>query len=236
MPTMSGGKFVAQFLHAYETRAIFFVPNMLSRALAAMEEMPIRRVLAHAEKAAAYMADGYARVSRKPGICASQAIGASNLAAGLRDAYLGHSPVIAMTGGGYPHQKHRKPYQEIRDYPVFDNLTKANFQVDQVQRLPDLMRLAFREATSGTPGPVHLELAGLRGNIEDDLADLELIEEPIYRRVPAHRPAPEHDRVREAVHLLAAAKRPVIIAGGGTRWAEAHTELLALAGKMNIPV
>jgi acetolactate synthase-1/2/3 large subunit len=236
VPKMTGGKFVAEFLNAYGVEAIFFVPNILSRALASMEDMPIRRVLAHSEKAAVYMADGYARVSRKPGICASQAIGASNTAAGLRDAFLAHSPVISMTGGGFPEQKHKKPYQEIADYPVFEPLTKANFQVDQVQRLPDLMRQAFREAVSGAPGPVNLQLAGLRGNIEDHIAELELIVEPEYSRVPAHRPEPEREQIRKALAVLQAAQKPVVIAGGGVRWSGAGKEVLALAEKLGIPI
>src|ERR1035437_8965561 len=103
---------------------------MLSRALAAMDNMAIKRVLTHGEKAAAYMADGYARASGRPGICAAQAVGAANLAAGLRDAYMGHSPIIAFTGGRLSHQKHKGNYQEVDDYPTFKELTKANFQVD----------------------------------------------------------------------------------------------------------
>lgn len=236
MPKMTGGKFIAEFLNRYGVEAMFFVPNILSRTLASMEDMPIRRVLTHGEKAAAYMADGYARVSGKPGICAAQAIGASNMAAGLRDAFLAHSPVISMTGGSFPHQKHKKPYQEIADYPVFEPLTKANFQVDQVQRLPDLLRQAFREAVSGTPGPVNLQLAGLRGNIEDETADLELIVENQYSRVPAHRPAPEPEQVRKVLALLHDAERPVIIAGGGARWSGAGAEILALAEKLSLPL
>src|SRR5258707_1341210 len=95
---------------------------MLSRALAEMDNMPIKRVLTHGEKAAAYMADGYARASGRPGICAAQAVGAANLAAGLRDAYMGHSPVIALTGGRWGHQKHKINYQEMDDFPM---LTEA---------------------------------------------------------------------------------------------------------------
>src|SRR5262249_6820629 len=79
----------------------------------------IKRLHVHGEKAAAYMADGYARASGKPGICAAQVIGALNLAAGLRDAWLAHSPVIAMTGGRDPKTKFRKVYQEIDDVPAF---------------------------------------------------------------------------------------------------------------------
>src|SRR5207244_1290519 len=77
-------------------------------------------------KSAAYMADGYARASGKPGVCMAQVIGALNLAAGLRDAWLAHSPVIAMTGGRDPSSKFRKVYQEVDDVPAFEPVTKFN--------------------------------------------------------------------------------------------------------------
>ncbi|MBZ5660935.1 MAG: thiamine pyrophosphate-binding protein [Acidobacteriia bacterium] len=236
MAKMTGGEFVAKFLNAQGVGAIFFVPTMLSRALAAMDDMPIKRVLTHGEKAAAYMADGYARASKRPGICAAQAVGAANLAAGLRDAYMAHSPVIALTGGRFGHQKYKVNYQECDDYPTFHQMTKANFEVDSAGRLPDLLRQAFREATTGTPGPVNLLIAGKEGDIEADSADLELIAEEMYTRVPAHRPAPEAARVAEALRILKAAERPVIVVGGGARWSGAGAEVLKLAEKLSIPV
>jgi acetolactate synthase-1/2/3 large subunit len=233
---ITGGQYIANFLQAYGVRAVFFVPTILSRALASMDEMPIQRVLTHGEKAAAYMADGYARASGRPGVCASQAVGAANLAAGLRDPFLAHSPVIAFTGGRRSQQKHKGAYQENDDYPMFTPVTKANFQVDIVGRLPDLMRQAFREATSDTPGPVNLLLAGNHGNIEEDSADLELVVEEQFSCVPAFRPAPERERVKEALRYLREAERPVIVVGGGARWSGAGAELLKVAETLQIPV
>ena len=99
----------------------------------------------------------------KPGICMAQVIGALNLAAGLRDAWLAHSPVIAMTGGREPKNKFRKVYQEVDDVPAFEPVTKFNATVDDVARFPDMVRQAFRVATSGTPGPVHLQFRGNEG-------------------------------------------------------------------------
>jgi len=232
----TGGRFIADFLNAQGVSALFFVPTMLSRALAEMDNMPIKRVLTHGEKAAAYMADGYARASGRPGICAAQAVGAANLAAGLRDAYMGHSPVIAFTGGRFGHQKHRINYQEMDDFPMFTQVTKANFQVDTVDRLPDLMRQAFREATSGTPAPVNLLLAGKEGDIEHEVADLKLIVEEATARAPAYRPAPETARIAEAARVLKKAERPVIVMGGGVRWSGAASEVLKLAKILSIPV
>lgn len=201
-----------------------------------MDDMPIKRVLTHGEKAAAYMADGYARVSGRPGICAAQAIGGTNLAAGLRDAFLGHSPVISMTGGRLPEQKHKHNYQEIDDYPIFSQVTKANFQVDVASRLPDLMRQAFREATSGTPGPVNLLIAGKETDIENDTADLPLVVEQQFARVPAHRPLPERRRIQEALRLLKEAQRPAMVVGGGAKWSGARAEILKFAEAQSIPV
>ncbi len=236
MAKITGGRFIAEFLNAQGVTAFFFVPTMLSRALAEMDNMPIKRVLTHGEKAAAYMADGYARASGRPGICAAQAVGAANLAAGLRDAYMGHSPVIALTGGRWGHQKHKINYQEMDDYPIFSQVTKANFQADTVGRIPDLLRQAFREATSGTPAPVNILFAGKEGDIEHEEADLKLIAEERFMQVPAYRPAPEAASVKEAAQMLKKAQRPVIVVGGGARLSGAGPEILKLAKTLSIPV
>ena len=236
MAKITGGRFIAEFLNAQGVTAFFFVPTMLSRALAEMDDMPIKRVLTHGEKAAAYMADGYARASGRPGICAAQAVGAANLAAGLRDAYMGHSPVIALTGGRFGHQKHKINYQEMDDFPIFNQVTKANYQVDTVGRLPDLLRQAFREATSGTPAPVNLLFAGKEGDIEHEEADLKLIADEATAQVPAFRPAPETARVAQAARLLKKAQRPVIVVGGGARLSGAGPEILKLAKTLSIPL
>ena len=151
---MSGAECLADMLKGYGVTHVFHVPAVLRRTFAEMESRTdIKRLHVHGEKSAAYMADGYARASGKPGICMAQVIGALNLAAGLRDAWLAHSPVIAMTGGRDPKTKFRKVYQEIDDVPAFEPVTKFNATVDDVARFPDMVRQAFRVATSGTPGP-----------------------------------------------------------------------------------
>ncbi len=236
MAKTTAAKYVAEFLRAYGVTAFFFVPTVLSRALAAMDDMPIKRVLTHGEKAAAYMADGYARACGRPGVCAAQAIGAANLAAGLRDPFMAHSPVIAVTGGRLPQQKHKFNYQEIDDYPLFNQVTKANFQVDVVGRLPDLLRQAFREATSGAPGPVHLQLAGKEADIERESIDAELIVEKTYAVVPAHRPSPERELVQRALSQLKKAERPVMVVGGGAKWSGAREEIVKMAEVLALPV
>jgi len=189
---MSGAECLADMLKGYGVTHIFHVPAVLRKTMAAMESRTeIKRLHVHGEKAAAYMADGYARASGKPGVCAAQVIGALNLAAGLRDPWLAHSPVIAMTGGREPKTKFRKVYQEIDDLPAFEPVTKFNAAIDDVSRFPDMVRQAFRVATSGTPGPVHLQFRGNEGQIDADEAEMEPLCEPQFARVPPYRPAAE---------------------------------------------
>jgi acetolactate synthase-1/2/3 large subunit len=236
MALMTGSRFFAETMHAYEVTHIFFVPTMLLPAMAEMEDMNIRRVVTHGEKAAAYMADGYARASRKPGICMAQNIGAANLAAGLRDAYMACSPVIAITGGPDSESRYRHSYQEIEDFSMFDPVTKFNARVDKLGRLPDLLRQAFREATSGAPRPVHLEMKGSHGQVIEEEGNFELIVEARHKQYPAFRPGPETDRIGETVTALSRAERPVIVAGGGVAASQAASEVVELAELLSIPV
>ena len=234
---MTGAECLAEMLNGYGVTHVFMVPAVLRRTFVEMERRgTIKRIHTHGEKSAAYMADGYARVSRKPGICMAQVIGALNLAAGLRDAWLAHSPVIAFTGGREPKTKFRKVYQEIDDMPAFEPVTKFNATVDDVTRFPDMVRQAFRSAVSGTPGPVHLQFRGNEGQIDLEEAELEPLVEATFARVPPFRPEPDRESVQAAVKLLQEAARPVIVAGGGVRASGAAAALVALAEALQIPV
>ena len=234
---MTGAECLAEMLKDYGVTHVFMVPAVLRRTFAEMERRTnIARVHTHGEKSAAYMADGYARASGKPGICMAQVIGALNLAAGLRDAWLAHSPVIAMTGGREAKTKFRKVYQEIDDVPAFEPVTKFNATIDDVSRFPDMVRQAFRTAVSGTPGPVHLQFRGNEGQVDAEEADMEPLAEPRFARVPPFRPEPDEASVRAALHCLEHAEHPVIVAGGGVRASGAQAELVALAEALQIPV
>jgi acetolactate synthase-1/2/3 large subunit len=234
---MTGAECLAAMLKGYEVTHVFHVPAVLRKTFAMMESRTaIKRLHVHGEKAAAYMADGYARASGKPGICMAQVIGALNLAAGLRDAWLAHSPVIAMTGGREPRTKFRKVYQEIDDLPGFEPVTKFNATVDDVSRFPDMVRQAFRVAVSGTPGPVHLQFRGNEGQVDAEEAELEPLVEPQFQQVPPFRPQPDGASTLAALARLQEAKRPVIVAGGGVRASGAAPELIALAETLQIPV
>src|SRR5665647_1002240 len=234
---MTGAECLADMLAGYGVTHVFMVPAVLRRTFAEMERRTkIARVHCHGEKSAAYMADGYARASGRPGICMAQVIGALNLAACLRDAYLAHSPVIAMTGGRDPKTKFRKVYQEVDDVPAFEPVTKFNATIDEVARIPDLVRQAFRVATSGTPGPVHLQFRGNEGQVDADEAEMEALVEAQFARVPPFRPEPEAAHVKAALDLLQKAERPIFVVGGGARASGAGPELVALAQALQIPV
>ena len=237
MPMMTGGRFMAETLHGYGVTHVFFVPVIIQRAMLEMEKLGIKRILTHGEKAAAYMADGYARASHKPGVCAAQNVGAANLAAGLQDPFLAGSPVLAITGRKPRISQHRNSYQEVDHLRPFSAVTKYSVPVDSAEQLPFLLRQALREATSGAPGPVHLDLEGTSGNIVmEGEADLEVIIEENFTRVPAYRPEPEAAMVRAAAQVLSAAQRPVIVAGGGVTASGAQQEVVQLAEMMSIPV
>jgi len=237
MPKITGAQCLADMLAGYGVSHVFMVPAVLRRTLAEMERRTkIKRIHTHGEKSAAYMADGYARASGRPGLCMAQVIGALNLAAGLRDAHLAHSPVIALTGGREPKTKFRKVYQEVDDVPAFEPVTKFNATVDDVSRFPDMLRQAFRVAVSGTPGPVHLQFRGNEGQIDAEEAEMEPLVEPQFDRVPPFRPEPDAKSVLAALKWLQDAERPVIVAGGGVRASGAKRELVALAEKLSIPV
>src|SRR5262249_49586165 len=112
------------------------------------------------------------RASRRPGICLAQTIGSANLPVGLRDAYMACSPVTARPGGLTAPARYRHTYQEIEDFPMWEQVTKATSHVDALERFPDLLRQAFRAATSAAPGPVHLEMAGTHAQVLEGEAEL----------------------------------------------------------------
>jgi acetolactate synthase-1/2/3 large subunit len=237
MVKMTGAQVLADMLQGYGVTHVFMVPAVLRRTFAEMERRTqIQRIHCHGEKAAAYMADGYARASGKPGVCMAQVVGALNLAAGLRDAWLAHSPVIAFTGGRDAKSKFRKVYQEVDDVPAFEPVTKWNATIDAAERIPDMVRQAFRAAVSGAPGPVHLQFRGNEGQIDQEEIEAEPFWESQFAQVPPFRPEPDAANVRAVLALLQQAQKPIFVAGGGVRASGASRELVALAEKLQIPV
>jgi len=237
MSKMTGARFLAETVHGYGITHVFFMPYIAPRSLMEMEKLGIKRIQTHGEKAAAYMADAYARVNHRPSLCMAQSVGALNLAAGLQDAYLACAPVVALTGRENQINQRRHAYQEVDHVNPFSAVTKYSGFVATPEQLPVYLRQAFRSATSGTPGPVHLDLEGLAGQmVVDREADLEIVIEEPFTQLPPFRPEAELEKVVEALQLLTTAKRPIIVAGGGVTASGARDELVSLAEKLSIPV
>ena len=162
---MNGAEWLARALAGTGMSHVFFVESTLRRTLLHLSDLGVRPILAHSEKAAAYMADGYARVAGRPGVCLAQSVGAANLAAGLQDAWLGRSPVLAFSGRKEPSLQHRNAYQEIPHAPLFAAVTKFSSPVEATADLPRLVRYAWRAALAETPRPTHLDVNGVQGEV-----------------------------------------------------------------------
>ena len=237
MRKMTGARFLSEFLERSEVTHVFWVPAVLMQMLRDMEKSNrISRVFAHSEKGAVYMADGYARASGRPGVCFAQKIGAANLAAALKDPYLACSPIIAITGGADARYENRSVYQQVDDAAMFIPVTKSQSHISSVETLPEVMRQAFRVATTGTPGPAYVEVAGHFAEIELEEGELELIIEERFHSIPAFRPVADACSITQALTTLYSADRPVFVAGGGVRSSGAGSELLQLAEQLNIPI
>ncbi len=234
---IKGAEFMAATLKGYGATHVFLVEAMLRKTMVELEKLGVKRVVAHSEKAAAYMADGYARASRTVGVCLAQSVGAANLASGLQDAFLANAPVLAITGQKPPLFQHRNAYQEIRHEPLFEPVTKYNVTVTEPGQLPLYLRQAYREATTGCPGPVHIDMPNNLGLVIDNsIITEEPLVEKTFTRVPAFRLQPDPEAVAAAAKALAAAKRPVIVAGGGVITSQAAAQVTALAELLDIPV
>jgi len=236
--SVSGAEFIASYISSWGIDHVFFVDAILRETLVELEKHGTRRILAHSEKAAAYMADGYARASGKPGVCMAQSVGAANLASGLQDAYLNRTPVIAMTGRKNAIYQQRNAYQELPHASMYGAVTKFHGDVGTIEQLPYLLPQAFREAMRGTSRPTHLDFDGYRG------ADLEsarlTLAEDVYRQFldhaePAALEAPDAD-VAKAAALIAAAERPMLVLGVGAGGPGIGDAVRSFADTLSIPV
>ncbi len=235
--TINGAQWLARALAGTGMTHVFFVESVMRRTLMEFEDLGVTRILAHSEKAAAYMADGYARIAGKPGVCMAQSVGAANLASGLQDPYLGRSPVVALTGRKEPSFQHRNSYQEIAHAPLFAAVTKFSSPVDSTAELPRLLRHAWRAALADTPRPTHLDFCGLQGDvIELGQTSEPTVIDPEARQIPAHRPVADENDIERAAAALTEARRVAIVAGDGALASQAGPEVLALAEALAAPI
>ena len=196
----------------------------------------ITHILTRDERHAGYMADGYARVTGKPGVCEGPSGGgATYILPGVVEAHESSIPILAITTDVATTSRGKYPLTELDQQALFQPLTKWNTSLDNAQRLPAMVRKAFRAMTTGTPGAVHLALPfdTQKAPVNPD----EIWAEERHHRFPADpRMAPDPDTVSAAADALLAAKRAVIVCGGGPVIAGAEAELLHLAKLLNLPV
>lgn len=234
---MTGARYAAETFKTYGVTHVFFMDAFYRRTLYELARLGITRILPHSEKAAAYMADGYARASGRVGVCFCQSVGTANLAAGLQDAYLHRAPVVALTGRKPPMFRQRNAYQELDHAPLYAPVTKYQASVEIPEEYPLFIAQAFREATAGTPRPVHLDIPGLRGDfLEAAEFDGPPVVDARHGRFPARRQLPAADEIAEAAKAIAAAKRPVLVCGAGAAISGAGAEILKLAEALEAPI
>lgn len=216
MTKLKGYEYIGETLKANGTTHVFYEELAFFYSTKELRKYGITPVLAHSEEAAGYMADGYARASNKLGVCMSQSIGAANLAASVHDAWLGNTPVLALTGFKHDNAYLKGGYQESNHRAHFSGVTKYNETTYDAQQLPFLLSQAIREATTGKPRPVHLDVIGYAGEVAEKAEmNTEFVPEPLFGSIPAFRPAADPEAVKEAARMINEAERPVIVAGRG---------------------
>jgi len=233
MARITGARAVVEVLREENIRHMFHLPG--SQIIDILDEIyksPIRAIMTRHEQGAAFMADGYARATRGVGVCmATVGPGAVNLVSGIAASYKASIPVLAITG--LHHQKilEKDSFHEMDQVGVFRPITKWSASINQPEKVPEMLRKAFRVALTGRKGPVHLAIPS---NISEEELDFKESEPSKYRA--AIPPTCPEEFVDEVANLLQHAKFPVILAGGEILWSRAGKDLVQLAERLDIPV
>jgi acetolactate synthase I/II/III large subunit len=199
----------------------------------ALVDAKIRHILVRHEQSAAHMADGYARIKRKAGVCfATSGPGATNLITGIATAYADSSPIVAVTGQVPLEMIGKDAFQETDIIGIANPCTKYTFQPRKAIEIPETVKKGFYIAESGRPGPVLIDIPK---DVQQDVQDIEF---PDLIKVRGYNPAIESDlsTIGRATELLLAARRPIIMSGGGVNLSGAFSELEVLAELLLAPV
>ncbi len=200
-----------------------------------IEKAGIKTIMCRNEKSATNMADGYARITKKPTVCYGQhGAAAMILASMLYEPMAAHSPVIALTGATPTKAKDQWTYQECYEMPSFQSTCKFNVDVTDINRLAEYMRTAIQIAVTGCPGPCHINMHQDMWNVEAEMP--EVYGDKNFLTFPPFRTRPEQGKVVEAAELLAKAERPVLVCGTGVHLSGAYDELREVAELLSIPV
>ena len=238
---LTGGQIVARSLKEYGVTHVAGIPGhgiwtLLDAFLQPGSELPFIQVM-H-EQSALHMADGYFRASGRP-MAAATSIGpgATNTIIGLATCYADSTAAFLVSGGPATHMRGHGVLQELERYHtnnfprVVEPVTKRHWEAGRVDELPFIMHRAFNTMLTGRPGPVNVEVPM---DIQAETADVSI--HPLNERLATGRSRPDMGDVERALRLLAGARRPVIVAGGGVILSDASRELVELAEKLGAPV
>ena len=233
MATITGSEVLAQALRSQGVDTMFYLMGgPMLETEAACIKLGIRAIDTRHEQAAALAAHAWTRVMRRPGVAMGcSGPGAINLATGVANAFTDCAPLVAIGGSSPRVYLGMEAFQEIDQVALMKPITKWTERIYDAKRIPDVVDTAFRQATSGRPGPVYIDMPG------DTLG--EKIEEEQLRYPGPWKPAPrtlgDPAAVREAIALLSRAERPVIIAGSGVWWSDGAAALQAFVEATGIP-
>ena len=233
MATLTGSDILARSLVSQGMDTLFYIMGgPMIETEAAVIKLGARAVDTRHEQAASLMAHAYSRVTRKPGVCmGASGPGATNLVTGVANAFVDAAPMIAV-GGSSPRVFYEmEAFQEIDQLAVFKPITKWTARIYDTKRIPEMVAMAYRQATTGKPGPVYLDLPG---DVLGESMDESTITYP-KPWTPAPRTLGDPGAISEAIALLARAERPLILGGSGVWWSDAAAAFQAFVEATGIP-
>lgn len=234
MENMNGGRALMKSLEKEGVKEVFGLPGGAN--LPMYDELfksNIRHILARHEQSAAHMADGYGRVSRKPGVCfATSGPGATNLLTGLATAQADSAPMIAITGQVPVNMIGKDAFQESDIIGMANPCVKYSFQPRDASEIPGVVRKGFYIAATGRPGPVLIDIPK---DVQQNEASMTFPEEV---KIRGYHPWTDPDivQIEKAIDMLLAAEKPIILAGGGVTISSAFAELQSISELLMIPV
>jgi acetolactate synthase I/II/III large subunit len=231
---MSGAQMVIEALKREGVEQIFGYPGgAVLNLYDKLYDADIKHVLTRHEQGAVHAADGYARVTGRPGVVfATSGPGATNLVTGIANAYMDSVPMVLITGQVATPLIGTDAFQEADIFGITLPVTKHNFLTTDIVELPRILKEAFYLATTGRPGPVLIDLPKDIQQAEGDFRYPKTVNIPGYNPTYEGHPG----QITRAIKALARAKKPVIYAGGGVVNSGAHELLMEMAEKIQIPV
>jgi acetolactate synthase I/II/III large subunit len=236
--TMTGGRALAEMLRLSGAGPMFGMGGFqLLPFYDAVGLVGLNHHLINDERCGAFAADAYARVTNRPGICdATLGPGATNLVTGLVESLNGGIPIVAIAGDTNRMHSWKNMTQESRQVEILKPAVKELIRVEMTARIPELVRRAFAIATSGRPGPVLLDVPEDVVHGSHDFAPEDFVIDEATLKAPARRIRPDRADIERAAKLIAKAKRPLLLTGGGIHLSEAWSALTRFAEAQSIPV